>query len=152
VKRFSLWRRDEDAQSLVEFALVLPIFLLVVFGIIDLARAVWEENELAFAAREATRYAIVHGSSSTVPSGPGGAGYSAGPPVSDSNITNVVLNYTVGIPGVTVTPSWVDGNNNRNSRVAVDVFATFVPLPSQYLLGSALTVPLRGGSMLVIQY
>lgn len=152
MKRFSLWRRDEDAQSLVEFALVLPVFLLVIFGIIDLARAVWEENELAFASREGTRYAIVHGASSSTPSGPGSAGYSAGPPVSDSNVTTAVLNFTIGIPGVTVTPNWIDGNNNRNSRVSVDVAAAFVPLPSQYLLGGALSVTLQGGSMLVIQY
>jgi Flp pilus assembly protein TadG len=146
------WGRDEGAQSLVEFALVLPVFLLIVFGIIDLARAVWEENELAFAAREGTRYAIVHGASATTPSGPGSAGYTAGPPVSDTNVTNAVLIYTIGIPGVTVTPNWVDGNNLRNSRVSVDVSAAFLPLPSQYLLNGALSVTLRGGSMLVIQY
>jgi Flp pilus assembly protein TadG len=146
------WRRDEGAQSIVEFALVLPIFLLVVFGIIDLARAVWEENELAFAAREGTRWAIVHGSTAAVRAGPGSVSYSAGPPSSDTGVTAAVTNYTIGIPGVVVTAAWPDGNNNRNSRVSVDVSADFVPLPSQYLLNGALTVKLKGGSLLVIQY
>lgn len=146
------WRRDEGAQSLVEFALVLPVFLLLIFGIIDLARAVWEENELAFAAREGTRWAIVHGSSATPQAGPGSVTYTAGPPSSDTGVTAAVLNYTTGIPGVTVGAAWPDGNNNRNSRVSVDVTAAFVPLPSQYLLGGALSVTLRGGSLLVIQY
>jgi Flp pilus assembly protein TadG len=146
------WRRDDGAQSLVEFALVLPIFLLLVFGIIDLGRAVWEENELAFAAREGTRWAIVHGSSGSPQAGPGSVTYSAGPPTSDSGVTNAVLIYTKGIPGVTVTSAWPDGNNLRNSRVSVDVTADFVPLPSQYLLNGALTVTLKGGSLLVIQY
>lgn len=146
------WRRDDGAQSLVEFALVLPIFLLVVFGIIDLARAVWQENELAFAAREGTRWAIVHGASGSPQAGPGSVTYSVGPPTTDSGVTNAVLFYTQGIPNVQVTSAWPDGNNQRNSRVSVDVSADFVPLPSQYLLNGALTITLKGGSLLVIQY
>jgi Flp pilus assembly protein TadG len=146
------WRREDDAQSLLEFALVLPVFLLLVFGIIDLSRAVWEENELAFAAREGTRWAVVHGSSAVVKAGPGSLSYTAGPPSSDTGVTAAVLNYTTGIPGVTVASAWPDGNNNRNSRVSVDVSAPFVPLPSQYLLNNALTITLRGGSLLVIHY
>ncbi|HEX9494253.1 MAG TPA: TadE/TadG family type IV pilus assembly protein [Candidatus Limnocylindria bacterium] len=146
------WRRDEGAQSLVEFALVLPVFLMLIFGILDLARAVWEENELAFAAREGTRWAIVHGSSATPQAGPGSVTYSAGPPTTDTGVTTAVTNYTIGIPNVSVTAAWPDGNNNRNSRVSVDVTADFVPLPSQYLLGGALSITLKGGSLLVIQY
>ena len=52
----------ERAQSLVEFALLLPLMLLIITGLIDVARAVWEENTLAYAAREGTRWLIVHGS------------------------------------------------------------------------------------------
>ncbi len=143
------WLRDDDAQSLVEFALILPLMLLVIFGVVDLARAVWQENTLAFAAREGTRYAIVHGSFSTSPSGPGSSTYTA--PDQDTAVTTAVLRYTTGTPNVTVKATWPDGDNNRNSRVAVDVTAPFVPLPSQYLLNGALTVTLRGGSQLVIQ-
>lgn len=139
----------ESGQTLVEFALVLPLFLLVVLGVIDLARAVWHENTLAFAAREGTRYAIVHGAGSDAPSGPGSSTYT--PPDRDTAVEAVVRQYTVGLPAVTVSATWPDGNSQRNSRVAVDVTAPFVPLGSQYFLNGALTVTLRGGSMLVIQ-
>lgn len=50
-------------QSLVEFALVLPIFLAILVGMVDIGRAVWANNAVANAAREATRYAVVHGGS-----------------------------------------------------------------------------------------
>ena len=40
---------------------------------------------------------------------------------------------------------------DRNCRVAVDASSPFVPLPSQYLLGGAFQITLRGGSQLVIQ-
>ena len=62
LSRFFGDREDERGQSLVEFALLLPLMLLIITGLFDVARAVWQENTLAYAAREGTRYAIVHGS------------------------------------------------------------------------------------------
>ncbi len=53
----------ERGQGLVELALVLPIFLAMLFGIIDLGRVIWANDSLGNAAREAARYAIVHGGS-----------------------------------------------------------------------------------------
>jgi hypothetical protein len=47
----------QRSQSLAEFALVAPVLLLVVFGIVDLGRAVFYYNTLAHAAREGARVA-----------------------------------------------------------------------------------------------
>ena len=55
----TLRRRRERGQSLVEFGLILPIFLLIVFGIIDLGRAVYAYHTINNAAREAGRVAVV---------------------------------------------------------------------------------------------
>ena len=44
-------------QALVEFALVIPIFLLVLFGLLDMGRAVYANHTLNQAAREAARLA-----------------------------------------------------------------------------------------------
>ena len=53
-------RRDhEGGQSLIEFALVLPLIVLVVLAIFDLGRGVFAFNTLAQAARQANRTAIV---------------------------------------------------------------------------------------------
>ena len=134
---------EERAQSLVEFAFVLPILLLVVTGLFDLARAVWQENTLAYAAREGTRYAIVHGSASTPALGPTDP--------SDATISTVVRNAAIGVPNITVATAWPLGSNDRGYPVSVDASAPFVPLPSQYLLGGTFSITLRGGSMLVIQ-
>ena len=51
--------RDRRGQSVVEFALVLPMLLLVLFGITELGRAVMTKNVLTSAAREGARLAIV---------------------------------------------------------------------------------------------
>jgi hypothetical protein len=115
-----------------------------VLGLFDLARAVWQENTLAYAVREGTRYAIVHGSTATIPIGPCAS-------CSITAITDVVTNAAVGVYNITVTTAYPDGSNDRAKRVSVDASAPFVPLPSQYLLGGAFTITLRGGSTLVIQ-
>ncbi len=49
-------RRSQKSQSLVEFALALPVFLLVVFGIIEFARLIAVYSAVYSASREAARY------------------------------------------------------------------------------------------------
>jgi len=137
-------RGDDGGQALIEFALVLPVLLLIITGLFDLARATWQENTLAYAAREGTRYAIVHGSASA----DGIVVY----PGNQQPIVDVVRAAAVGVPTVSVTAAWPDsGCYDRNCRVQVDATAPFVPIPSQYLLGNTFWLTLRGGSMLVIQ-
>lgn len=46
-------------QSLVEFALVIPILLLVIFGLFDLGYAVFIKNMISNAAREGARTGII---------------------------------------------------------------------------------------------
>jgi Flp pilus assembly protein TadG len=142
---------EQGAQALVEFALVLPIFLLVITGLIDVARAVWEENTLAYAAREGTRYAIVHGSAGNPRVGPIHPAQTNPSTFNTGNIVNVVRQNALGVPNVTVTIDYPNGDNQRNHSVTVDASSPFVPLPSQYLLGGAFQITLRGGSQLVIQ-
>ncbi len=136
-------RREERGQTIVEFALMLPVFLLLVTGLFDVARAVWQENTLAYAAREGTRYAIVRGS---------GAGADAVYPANPQPVIDRVRSAAIGVANVSVTPAWPDSScYDRGCRVQVDAQAPFVPLPSQYLLGGAFSITLRGGSSLVIQ-
>ena len=50
-------------QALVEFSLIVITFMILVFAVFDFGRVVWANNALANAAREAARFAIVHGGS-----------------------------------------------------------------------------------------
>ncbi len=52
-------RRNDRGQSLVEFALILPIFVLILVGVFDFGRAVFAYNTVNNAAREGSRLAIV---------------------------------------------------------------------------------------------
>jgi Flp pilus assembly protein TadG len=55
--------QGERGQTLVEFALSLTILLTLVFGILAICLALYSYHFISEAAREGTRYAIVHGSS-----------------------------------------------------------------------------------------
>jgi len=54
-------------QALVEFALVFPIFIAIVFAIIVLGLYVFYNQQLENASREAARYAAVHSSTAQCP-------------------------------------------------------------------------------------
>jgi Flp pilus assembly protein TadG len=52
--------RSEGGTSLVEFALVAPVLLLMLVGILDIGRAVNAYVTVSNAAREGSHYAILH--------------------------------------------------------------------------------------------
>jgi hypothetical protein len=61
-------RTDTDrGQALVELALVLPLFVMVLFGIIALGMGVFYQQQLTNAAREAARFASIHSATAVCP-------------------------------------------------------------------------------------
>ena len=50
---------NTKGQALVEFALILPIFVLLLLGIFDFGRAIYAYNTVLNASREGARHAIV---------------------------------------------------------------------------------------------
>jgi Flp pilus assembly protein TadG len=51
--------REQRGQILIEAAIVLPLLLLLIFGIVDFARAMYTKNTLTNAARAGARTASV---------------------------------------------------------------------------------------------
>lgn len=62
----SAFFRDERGASAAEFALVLPLLLIFLLGIIDVGRYMWESNRAEKATQMGARYAVV---TEMVPSG-----------------------------------------------------------------------------------
>ena len=108
-------RRNSSGQSLVEFAIVLPLLLMVFFGIFEFGRFYFTKLTLQHAVREATRFAVT-GNTLTDPE--------TGDPISRANsIVRVILentnNLDVDLAGVTITPA--DGGGPEEIvRVRVD--------------------------------
>src|SRR5687768_12980474 len=129
-------RRPENRKrrggALVEAALVLPVFLLIVLGMIDLGVAISRNNALAQAARHGARQAIVHGKMAP-------AGWNGGPwgpatvtvSASDAGpIASAIRPHLSSLDAntATITVTWPDGNNESDSKVRVTVTTTFQPI------------------------
>lgn len=71
-------QRRQRGVAAVEFALVLPILLLIVFGIVEFGVALYDKAVITNASREGARAGVVLKS----------------PKATASDIQNVVLNYT----------------------------------------------------------
>jgi len=61
-----LFLKDKKGQTIIEFAMVLPILLLVVFGITEFGRAIMTSNVISTASREGARlFAVTSDPTST---------------------------------------------------------------------------------------
>ena len=118
----------ERGQALVEFAFVGFALALLVLGMFDVGRAVWNYNTLAHATREGTRYAMVHGASSSDPWGPGSAYFT--PPNTDTKVRETVEESASGIDTsrLTVEAEWLDGTNAAGTRVKVTSHYSYDPV------------------------
>jgi Flp pilus assembly protein TadG len=58
-------KKHEAGQALAEFALILPVLMLIVMGLFDFGRAIYAYNAISNAAREGARLAIVNQSTNS---------------------------------------------------------------------------------------
>jgi len=119
---------------MLEGALVSLVFLVTLFGLMDFGRMVWSFTLISHAAREATRYAIVHGSS---------GGHTA----STDDIKTIVKNNVIGLDtsnistAVTFTP---DQSAGSTAKVVVSyTFSSLAPYVTP-------TVSMKSTSQMVI--
>jgi Flp pilus assembly protein TadG len=96
---------------MVEFALVAMVLLTLLFGIFELGRTIWSYNTIAYAARQASRYASVR-------SNLGDSDYSVTP----NPIDTVVYTNAPGLDpsALIITKTWTP-DNSRGSRVEITV-------------------------------
>ncbi len=139
-----LWRRwlraatrcSHPGQAMAEFALVLTPSLMLFFGIINFALALYSYDFVCYSAQQAVRYATVHGSTAMAP-------------VSAAGVQTYVDGLVVGVlntNSLTVTTTWAP-DNKPGSVVTVVVSYKFPPLTS---LVSSVTIPLTRTAAMVI--
>ena len=122
----------QRGSALIEGTLVTLTFLAMTLGIMDWGRMMLANNFVSYAARDATRYAMVHGSGSSHPA-------------QASDLTTLVKNESVGLDpaNITVSTTWNPDNSPGNS-VTVSVqysFQSLAPyMPSSMTLKSSSTM------------
>jgi Flp pilus assembly protein TadG len=92
-------KRHHTGQNLAEFAIVLPILLLILLVIFDLGRITYSYSALHNAVREGARYGVVH-YTNTAGIESFARGYAIGLNQEDLTITPV---YNSGAETITVT-------------------------------------------------
>jgi Flp pilus assembly protein TadG len=142
-------RRCRRGATLTETTIVLMVFLVLVFGMIDLGIMVSRSQSLSEAARSGAREAIVRGEFAISPLGPSAFTGVA----SDSNaicdkIRPQLLLMDPAQARVNVT--WPDGGNEINQRVHVRVEADFTPIMT-FIFGAP-TWTLHGDSEMYIAH
>jgi Flp pilus assembly protein TadG len=93
--------KERGSATLVEFALILPALLAFIFGIIAFSQAAYTYHFVSNAAREATRYAMVRGTSCKT--------WATACPATTDDVTTYVLSITpsgINPSGVGVETSW----------------------------------------------
>jgi hypothetical protein len=89
--------RGQHGQGLVEFALVLPVFALALFGLLDVGRLVYTNSALSQAAREGARLAATE--AAWVGSSCGTGTYA---PVCPASVADLMTHVTTAVNGMTV--------------------------------------------------
>jgi Flp pilus assembly protein TadG len=104
--------KGEDGNSLIEYAIVFMFLMSVLLGIVDFSRALYTYHFLSNAAREATRYAAVRGSTcnddlscsaATPDTGPAALGNTV---IQDYVKTIVPPGVNPNSPDLITTPTW----------------------------------------------
>jgi Flp pilus assembly protein TadG len=110
----------QSGAAVVEFAIVLPILLLLLFGIIEMGFAIYDKTMITHASREGARAGIVFRI----------------PPVTDEEIINVVNSYLgtslitfSGSPSPTVTVTRSGSNPGDELKVTVAFTYSSLILP-----------------------
>jgi Flp pilus assembly protein TadG len=127
--------KNQKGIALVEMALLLPLLLIITFGIIEFSIVLWDQAVVTNASREGARTGIVW----------------ADPRITDGEIETVVANYCAGhlisfngasVPTTTIT---------RTGSSAGDPLTVTVNYNFDFLVISALIPPLGDGLNLSAQ-
>ena len=117
------------AQELIEFALIFPVLMLFVFGIVDFGRVFQALIAISNAAREGARYGVIYGLDRTV------SPFSINEGVIDDAAIQEASNYVLTLTVDQVTPS-CPNTCISTEPLRVEVTYTFTPIFNIRSLGN----------------
>lgn len=108
-----LWR-DEDGGEILEIALVMPVFLMFTFGLLQMLLFLYCYVAATYGSRAALRYAAQHGAASITP-------------CVASDLQAIVRSYASVLPAssVVVTPTWASAAHTVGTLVTIQVSLSY---------------------------
>jgi len=124
---------------MVEMAVILSVYLLLILGTFDLGIATYRYNTISHAARQGVRQAIVHGKLAPPLMAAWGPATYNGTAGDGSVFAEAVSPMLVGFPlnDVAIQVEWIDGGNAVQQRVRFTVTTTYRPILTSVFSGSA---------------
>ena len=121
-------RDKERGSTVIEFGLCFLLVFGFIYAVFEFGRVVYSYNVLAGATREASRYAMVHGSNS-------------GSQATSDDISAKVKRWAIGLDpsALNVNTTWTPG---RPQRVLIETTYTITPYTT-LLIGAPLTLGSR---------
>jgi len=139
--------KHEGGQDLIEAALVMPVLLLIILGIMEFGIIVWNYNAISNAAREGARYGIVRPDTD-------GNGTCDAPGGSDS-ILAVACRMTAGLDASRVTVETSDDCTDSGLlgciTITVSYDAQFISAPIIRAVGGDPVVHLRSSATMDLE-
>lgn len=125
-----LWK-GEHGQALVEMALVLPLFFLLLFGVIEMGRIGYSYITVSNAAREGGRVATIGGT--------------------DLDIINSINNAAVSLDRASLTITITPPENQRQSGQEVTVQVTYLVQLIIPIISNVITNPVVVSSSIIMR-
>ena len=132
--------QSQRGASAVEFAVIAPLFIALLFGIVEFGMILYTNGMLAHAGREGARFGVVY----------------CNPRRSDSDIQNVVQGYLnrTGLTStatIAITPPLGSRTTGTNLNVTVNYTYRFMVLPrdiNDYLSGKMSNLNLTAATVM----
>ncbi len=139
MSRATEYSREACGQSLLEFALVVPVLMLLVVGTFDLGWAVYARNAIANSAREGARVGIIQSRS-------------------DAEIRTQVKNTAAALgltdAQIVISPVGSSSDPYRDHRVYLTVTVNYTYHPLTPVIGGLFStggIPLSSSSTMVVE-
>ena len=137
------WRRE--GQATLEMVVSLTVVFSLVFWLFELCMFTYTCSVLNDAAQEGVRYAIMHGTDSSVCSGPDTACTNQSPYSNVQAVVTAAASASLhNTSAMTVTVSYANSTAATGNPVAVKVAYTYVPYLNFPGLANALTFTSQG--------
>jgi len=138
-----------DGQGLAEFAIAIPVFLILLMAVVDFGMAIYKYNGVSQAAREIARVTSVYPCAGATPCVPGSSAETAAVVAVQKTLVPGLGNPTITCiddTGATVAPNPCDFSKDS---IKVEIIAPYSPVTP--ILGLVGTWNMKGSSSAQIQ-
>jgi Flp pilus assembly protein TadG len=137
MKAQALRRRKQEGASLVEFSVIAPLFVVLLFGLVEFGMAIYDKGVLTNASREGARFGVVY----------------SNPRKTSTEIRNKVQTYLTNAgftATATVNVTGAGGNSGDSMTVTVSYPYHFTVLPN-FVSGLTGTMNLTANTIMLME-